>query len=110
MNWTSSKPWTFLFATAVLAVAGCGPSTPEGLIEEETFVETYVELRIAALDTDSSRIADADRQAILAERGVTEDDLLEFVRVHSTNLEYMRDVWNEVELRMDRSPEVADEG
>ncbi len=90
-------------------VVGCGPSTPEGLIEEETFIATYVELRIAAFDTDSARLADADRQAILTANGVTEDDLLEFVRVHSTNLDYMRDVWNEVEVRLDRSPEVAEE-
>ena len=49
------------------------------------------------------------REEILAAKGVTEDDLLDFVRVHSTDLDYMRDVWNEVELRMDRSPEVAEE-
>lgn len=107
MSFTTPKPWPVLFA-AVFTV-GCGESTPEGLIEEETFIETYVELRIAALDTDSSRIADSDRETILAAQGVTEDDLLEFVRVHSSNLDYMRDVWNEVELRMDRSPEVAEE-
>jgi len=108
MKPTLPKPWPALVAVA--ALAGCGPSTPAGLIEEETFVEAYVELRIAALDTDSSRIAEADREAILAAKGITEEDLLEFVRAHSANLEYMREVWNEVELRMDRSPEVADEG
>lgn len=108
MKPTLPKPWPALVAVA--ALAGCGPSTPAGLIEEETFVEAYVELRIAALDTDSSRIAAADREAILAAKGITEEDLLEFVRAHSANLEYMREVWNEVELRMDRSPEVADEG
>lgn len=102
------KSWSVLVTATVLA--GCGSSEPEGLIAEETFIETYVELRIAALDADSARIADSDREAILAARGVTEEDLLEFVRVHAADLDYMRDVWNEVELRMDRSPAIVDEG
>lgn len=98
-------------ALLVTILAGCGGSSaPEGVIEEETFIATYVDLRIAALDTDSAHLADTDREAILAARGVTEDDLLDFVRVHAADLEYMRDVWNEVELRMDRSPDAADEG
>lgn len=97
---------------ASILLFGCGPSTPEGVIDEETFIETYVALRIAAFDTDSSRIAAGDRDAILEARGVTEDDLMAFVRAHGAELEYMREVWNEIEVRMDRSPEtrVDDEG
>ncbi|MDX1493464.1 MAG: hypothetical protein R3253_05370 [Longimicrobiales bacterium] len=82
---------------------------PEGTIERETFIQAYVELRVAALDTDSSRIADADRERILNDFGITGDDLLDFVRVHASDLDYMREVWNEVELRLDRSPSVADQ-
>ncbi len=69
-----------------------------------------MELRISALRTDSSRIATADREAILDRLGITEDDLLQFVDVHASDLEYMRDVWNEVELRMDRAPESEVDG
>lgn len=107
------KPIHALQLPAILALSlliGCGSSAPEGIIEEETFIETYVALRVAALGTDSSRVADDDRQAILAAHQITEDDLLDFVRFHAADLEYMREVWNEVELRMDRSPEVAEEG
>lgn len=88
-----------LLGTAV--AAACGPSTPEGVIDRETFIEAYVELRVAALSTDTARIAASDREAVLDEMGITEDDLIEFVEVHATDLEFMRDVWNEVELRMD---------
>ena len=90
-------------------MVACGPSVPEGTIERETFIQAYVELRVAALDTDSSRIADADRERILNDFGITGDDLLDFVRVHASDLDYMREVWNEVELRLDRSPSVADQ-
>lgn len=107
----SVRRWVPLFAlVAVSATTACGPGTPEGVIDRETFIDTYVELRIAALDTDSARIADADREAILSRKGVTEEDMLEFVEVHAFDLDFMRDVWNEVELRMDRSPELAVEG
>jgi len=93
------------------ALAGCGSPTPEGVIDREAFIDAYVELRIAALETDSSKVAATDRDAILADIGVTEDDMLAFVRAHAADLEFMRDVWNEVELRMDQPPaEVADEG
>lgn len=99
-----------LAALLLMANAGCGSSTPEGVIDRETFIEAYVELRVAALDTDTARIAASDREAVLAELGITEDDLVEFVEVHAADLEYMRDVWNEVEVRMDRPVEgVAEE-
>ena len=108
----ASRPASRRIGTLALLVlgAGCGPSVPEGVIERDTFVEAYAELRIAALRTDSSRIAASEREAILERLGITEDDLLEFVDVHAADLEYMRDVWNEVELRMDRTPESRVDG
>lgn len=92
-----------------IGVVACGDSERTDVIDRETFIDTYVDLRIAALDTDSARIGAADREAILARHGVSEDDLVEFVEVYGSELEVMRDVWNEVEVRMDRTPEAADE-
>lgn len=97
-----------VFALAA-AVVACGGSERTDVIDRETFIETYVDLRISALDTDSARLAADDRETILARHGVSEDDLVEFVEAYASELEFMRDVWNEVEVRMDRTPERADE-
>lgn len=88
-------------ALLTLAVA-CGSSANTDAIDRETFIDAYVDLRVAALDTDSGRVAASDRDAILGDLGIAEDDLLDFVEVHAADLEFMRDVWNDVELRMDR--------
>jgi hypothetical protein len=93
------------FVPAVVLACGlaaCGGSAPE-TIDREVFIDTYVDLRTAALDTDSAKVAETDRAEILARHGVTEEDLLAFAEVHATELEFMRDVWNDVELRMDRT-------
>lgn len=90
---------------ALVALVSCEPSEPEGLIDREAFIDAYVELRVAALDTDSQRVAASDRDAILDRIGITDDDLLRFVEFHGGDLEFMRDVWNDVELRLDRPPQ-----
>lgn len=90
---------------SLFALVSCGPSAPEDLIDRETFVDAYVELRVAALDTDSQRVAASDRDSILDRNGISGDDLLRFVEFHGEDLEFMRDVWNDVELRLDRPPE-----
>jgi hypothetical protein len=83
-------------------LAACGGRVPE-TIDREVFIDTYVDLRTAALDTDSTKVSETERTDILARHGVTEDDLVTFADVHATELEFMRDVWNDVELRMDRT-------
>ena len=94
-------------ATAVaLALAACGGEALPETIERDAFVQTYANLRIAAVETDSGRIAFVTRDSILDAFGVTEDDLTLFAEVHAEELEFMRDVWNDVELLMDRGDEV----
>jgi hypothetical protein len=90
---------------AVLVLFGCGSSAPGDTIDREVFIATYVDLRMAALDTDTARIGTVERDAILQQHGVTADDLTTFADVHGADLEYMRDVWAEVELRLDTDPE-----
>jgi hypothetical protein len=92
----------------VLGVLACGGPSVD-TIDRDAFIATYVDLRVAALDTDSARIASADREAILARHGVTEDDLTTFAEVHAENVEFMRDVWTDVEAAMDREPPGSDD-
>ena len=99
---------SFHIAATVLALAlvACSGETEPDTIDRDTFVHTYANLRIAAVETDSGRIAFAARDSILDAFEVTEDDLTRFVEVHAENLEFMRDVWNDVELLMDRGESV----
>lgn len=94
-----------VLAASLFALVSCGPSVPEDLMDRETFIDAYVELRVAALSTDSQRVAASDRDSILDRNGISGDDLLRFVEFHGEDLEFMRDVWNDVELRLDRPPE-----
>lgn len=95
---------TFAMVSTAFAATACGGSAGES-IDREVFIATYVDLRMAALETDSARLADADRDEILSRHGVTGEDLIQFADLHAEELEYMREVWNEVELRLDVSAE-----
>lgn len=97
----------------VLTLAACGGGAdPETAIDRETFVETYLDLRAPVLVGTRERITPAEREAVLARHGVTEEQLLEFAEVHGADPGYMDDVWTEIESRLDelRSGEVRAPG
>ncbi|KPJ79264.1 MAG: hypothetical protein AMS19_11580 [Gemmatimonas sp. SG8_23] len=98
-------PLRGLAALAVAATVACGGGASQETIARDVFIATYVDLRVAALDTDSGRVAAADRDEILRRHGVSAEDLRGFADVHAADLEYMRDVWNEVEAALDVQPE-----
>jgi len=89
----------------LVALAGCGddraaaPDAPP-TIEREAFVETYVGLREAAL-LHRGELSDSLRQAVLDRNGVSEGDLLHFADVRGTDIAFMRDIWAEVERRLE---------
>ncbi|HSR40804.1 MAG TPA: hypothetical protein VLL48_01500, partial [Longimicrobiales bacterium] len=96
---------TGLAAVALLgsaSVSGCGGGADEDApptIEREAFVATYTDLRLATLR--AAGVPDANRRdAILQEHGVTEEELVEFAEVHGRDADFMRDVWDEVEQRL----------
>ena len=99
----SAAPLLTLLAF-VPTLAACGGDASD-TIDRDAFIQTYVDLRIAALDSDSLRLSDEDREEVLGRHGVTIADLETFAEVHATDLDYMRDVWNEVEVRLDLMPE-----
>jgi hypothetical protein len=81
-----------------MACSGDEVSPEEALtINRELFLSTYIDLRVAALGTDSGKIGVPDRARILAEKGVSEEDLLEFVEVHGRNIELMSEIWTAVD-------------
>jgi hypothetical protein len=94
---------------ALLSLAACGDSETEretGIGRQE-YVDTYVEILLAAEVAEDSVAATESARAILARRGLTEYDLLEFARRYMDDPDYLVEVWSEIEERI-RSPEGAD--
>lgn len=104
-----------LLAVGVLLLAaacgdgGSGPDPEEArTIDRETFVATYVDLRLAALQDTTASITPAQRERVLSEHGVTRQQLLRFVEVHGRRVEFMRDVWDAVDERIRQTRESGD--
>lgn len=96
-------------AFLALLAAACGdngsapPDPAAETIDRETFVATYVDLRLAALEDTTLSISPAERERVLRRHGVTRDDLFRFVEVHGDRVDFMRDVWDEVDERIRRA-------
>jgi len=88
-------------------LSGCDLGFPESdgeaELDRDTFVATYTELRLAAMEWESTRLPEGERDRILSERGVTESQLREFVHVHGRNVPFMNEIWNEVADEVSRA-------
>jgi len=95
---------------------GCnGPSGIDGdILDRETFVSVYVDLRMAALDNRAQEIHPIERDSILEAHGVTADDLVAFADAHGDDVRYMARLWSEVEdtinQNLDPDAETDDSG
>jgi len=94
-------------AMCVWLMSACAEASPEAsgdTISVDVFVDTYVDLRVAGLSRVPSQdsISPGDRERILAEHGVSAEDLLEFVEVHGPNVPFIGSVWDSVEVRYRR--------
>lgn len=98
---------TVAAAALLLALASCSSDTAEPLasdvIDSETFIATYVDLRVAAVATPDFRIPPEARDEILARHGVSAEDLVAFAEAYGRDLELMNEVWTEVETRFQDS-------
>lgn len=94
---------------ALLSLPACRDGEPrhETGIGRQEYVDTYVEILLAAELAEDSIEATESARAILARRGLTEDDLLEFGHRHADDPEYLAEVWSEIEERI-RYPEGVD--
>jgi len=101
-----------LCLTAALMAGGCRAEAPEANgIPRQAFVDAYVDLRIAAIEGGGSTIAPEQRDEILARHGIDQDGFLGFADVHGSDLEYMNEVWADVErLMQERMPSEATTG
>ena len=99
-RFTHGFAWVALFT-----LGACGGEQTMETVDREVFVQAYADLRISALMTDSQRVSMPARDSILETHGVTPEDLEVFAEVHSSDLDFMRGVWNEVELLLDKEQE-----
>lgn len=92
-----------LLATGVL-LGSCGtgttPDATQAGISPETFISTYIDLRLAVVGANPGFMNDSIRSAILARHGVTAQELEDFAKMHGANVPYMRAIWEKVETRM----------
>lgn len=96
-----------LAAVVVVTGAACAPEEAS-TISRETFIEVFVELRIAALDRDDADVPSAERDRILGEHGITADDMVTFAEVRGRDTAFMAAVWNEIEQRLSEDPTAPD--
>lgn len=97
-------------SVACLLLVSCDlGSGPSDVIDRETFIATYVDLRRAALTATDGELDDEARTEVLERHGVTEEDLLHFADAHGDDVDFLRSLWTEVEARMDSlaSPQEA---
>lgn len=87
---------------AVILCSSCSGGTtdpPEDTAEREAFIGAYMDLRTESLSYPSTDLDNEVRDSILSVYGVTDQDLLDFIDMHGEDVEYMRDLWTEVETR-----------
>ena len=108
------RPLVTLIALLLGVASGaCGANTPNEVvdtIDRETFIEVYVDLRSVALRKTSRKVNAVERDSVLTMHEVTEENLRLFLEVYHTEVEFMRDLWNDVEARISLMLLMADEG
>lgn len=95
----------------LLFAAGCSGGPP-GPITREAYVDLYVQiLRAADAAPDSIAARDSARR-ILAEHGVTNDDLMEFAQRYVDDPTALAGIWEEIEerLKQPRDTVIENEG
>lgn len=98
------------------AALACGGATSDSpapdTISKDQFVEAYFELRKAGLRSRGMEITLDTRDSVLAELGLTEEDLITFAEVWGDDGEVMISVWEEVDslLVQARTPQGEEGG
>lgn len=89
-----------------LAVGCSGPSGVEGdILDRETFISVYVDLRLLAMDNRAQEIHPTERDSILEAYGLHADDLVAFADSHGRDVRYMTELWADVEELINRALE-----
>jgi len=95
-----------ILVVVLLLLASCDNGIPgsgrEPTISEEHFVAAMAELRYEALRRTTGQVPPEERERILAEHGISGEDLIQYAEVHGPNVPLMNRVWSSVEERVQR--------
>ena len=94
-----------------LSQGACGKNnhTEAGdIIDRDTFIKVYVDLRSVALRKTSLIINATERDSILSLNNVTEEDLRSFLDFYNSESEFMRDLWNDADAQISLMIQTAD--
>ncbi len=86
--------------TLCWSCSGGATDIPEDTVGREAFIGAYVDLRAAALSSGTTEIEGEVRDSILAVYGVTGEELLVFIDTHGESVEFMSELWSEIEGRL----------
>jgi hypothetical protein len=86
-------------------VGGDAVPVVEGVMDRETFITVYVDLRAETITRSELTLAEEERDRVLARHGVDPDGLLAFVDAYGRELDFMNEVWSEIERRLEALPQ-----
>lgn len=102
-GWPRRGAWVPM--VCLLWACGLGePAAQEGsaVLTPDQFIDVYTALRTAAGEVEDTLAFDSVRDEILRAHGVTEDDLIEFARVHGRDIKALAVLWDSIEARLSR--------
>ena len=84
----------------LLTVAACGGRSPTTPLDREAFIEVMIELRTAAREFRDPSAFDSRKAQILTDAGITDSTLMQFVRAHRDDPEYMSEIWERIDQQV----------
>lgn len=94
-----------MIGLCVLGLA-CGGGEPPARtasgLDAETFIQVFIDLREADYLADTPEQFTAMKDSIMEAYSTTPEDLREFVRVYSQDVDRMSAVWDSIEVRIRR--------
>ena len=91
----------------LLVLAACQETINPPPISREQYIDTYVEILLAADEEPDSVAASERAKEILERRGITQEELMAYAEHYIDDPEHLAEVWMEIETRL-RYPEGRD--
>ena len=106
-----SRSLVFVTLLLVSCSDGAQEEAAQETISREAFAKAYIHLRMTALQAEGQEMTLSNRNQVLDSLGLEEEDLIHFVEVHGTDVQFMRNLWEEIDSILDarRRPESVGE-
>jgi hypothetical protein len=91
---------TILHCMLLVSLAGCQRTSEPAGLPQSRFIEVMVELRKAARGVQDTAAFEARRQQVLADAGVTEEQLRAYLAQHMRDLDELAAVWESINVRL----------